>query len=72
MPRGDGNGPLSAGVQGQGQGQGRGRMGGSEMGGGEGIICACPRCGRTYPHRRGEPCNQVRCPYCGVYMSRLR
>jgi len=31
-------------------------------------YCSCPYCGYTIAHRRGIPCNQLRCPECGNYM----
>ena len=37
---------------------------------GAGGDCVCPRCGQTVPHKRGEPCQQTRCPWCGAKMLR--
>lgn len=50
-------------------GQGRGRMGG-QFAGGPGGSCVCPQCGHKEPHERGVPCNQSRCPKCGLPMTR--
>ena len=74
MPRGDGTGPAGAGPgagrgKGTGKSQGQGRMGG--LGLGAGGDCVCPSCGRQVAHRRGKPCNQMKCPDCGVTMTRL-
>jgi hypothetical protein len=79
MPRGDGTGPTGAGPatgrgmgggggMGMGQGQGRGRMGGFSLG--VGGHCACPSCGTKAAHQRGTPCNQIKCPRCGTWMTR--
>jgi uncharacterized C2H2 Zn-finger protein len=32
------------------------------------IHCECPRCGYLMAHRRGIPCNLIRCPECGSMM----
>ena len=53
---------------GGGRGEGRGRMGGT--GRGPGGECVCPSCGKKAPHKRGAPCNEVRCPECGTAMTR--
>jgi len=73
MPRGDGTGPAGRGpgtgrgMGGQGGG-GRGRMGG--FGAGPGGSCICPGCGKTFPHQRGLPCNQRKCPSCNTPLTR--
>ncbi|NLC71371.1 MAG: hypothetical protein GX751_08455 [Desulfuromonadaceae bacterium] len=70
--RGGGMGGGMGGGGGRGQGPsgaGRGRMGGPAAAGPEGL-CVCPKCGRKEPHQRGVPCNQLRCPECGVAMIR--
>jgi len=73
MPLRDGTGPPGGGGAGTGRGAGggrRGRMGGAALGpGGE---CFCPNCKRTFPHQRGVPCNQIKCPNCGAAMTRPR
>ena len=75
MPRGDGTGPAGQGPgtgrgAGMGRGRGRGRMGGFSLGpGGE---CLCPKCGKKTPHKLGEPCNRIKCPGCGAYMTRAQ
>ena len=61
MPRGDGTGPMGRGP--------RGRRGGG-LGAGLGGVCVCPNCGKTLPHQRAVPCNQVKCPNCGSPMAR--
>lgn len=33
------------------------------------MVCRCPKCGHTEPHRRGVPCSSFSCPKCG---TRLR
>ncbi len=73
MPRGDGTGPAGMGPMtgrgmGGGTGRGMGRMGGFGLGGGG--NCVCPRCGKTVPHQRGSPCNQIKCPACDTVMTR--
>jgi len=50
-------------------GKGRGRMGGQVVGG-PGAYCVCPQCGHKEPHQRGIPCNQSRCPTCGLALTR--
>ena len=54
--------------RGGGRGEGRGRMGGT--GRGVGGECVCPSCGKKTPHKRGAPCNELRCPECGTAMTR--
>jgi len=73
MPRGDGTGPFGGGPgtgRGLGRWGGRGRMGGFALG--PGGACVCPSCGKTVPHQRGVPCNQLTCPSCGARMTRAR
>jgi len=66
--------------QGQGQGAGGGQGGqggrGGESGGqgggamGAGGSCLCPKCERRFPHQRGVPCLNERCPDCGTALVR--
>ena len=78
MPRGDGTGPTGQGPRtgrggqgGGGQGGGgRGRMGGFAAG--LGGNCICSQCGKVLPHQRATPCSQIKCPNCGVLMTRQR
>ncbi|HZX09468.1 MAG TPA: hypothetical protein VFG01_00860 [Acidobacteriota bacterium] len=49
-------------------GGGRGRGGGQGLG--PGGNCFCPVCGAKVPHKRGTPCNQMKCPQCGAKMTR--
>jgi hypothetical protein len=55
---------------GRGTGQGDRRSGGSRPGRGLGgsLVCRCPKCGHTEPHRRGTPCTAIACPKCGTTM----
>ena len=74
MPRGDGTGPMGQGP-GKGQGMGRKQGGAGRMGGfgaGPGGNCICLNCGNIIPHQQGVPCNQAKCPTCGIPMSRER
>lgn len=50
-------------IPGRGMGQGFPRQG---LGGF--VECRCPVCGYVISHRRGIPCNQIKCPECGNYM----
>ncbi len=45
-------------------------MGGFALGPGGG--CVCPSCGKKVAHGRGTPCNSLKCPACGVTMTRAR
>ncbi len=63
MPLRDGSGPPQGGGRG-----GGGRGGGSGFG--PGGSCVCPGCGAKVPHQRGVPCYQVKCPSCGMSMTR--
>jgi hypothetical protein len=56
MPAGDGTGPA-----------GLGPMTGRRAG-----YCVCPNCGHREPHQAGVPCYQVKCPECGMQMTRAR
>lgn len=85
MPRGDGTGPAGMGpMTGRAAGYcagyavpgfmnplpGRGFWGGGGLG--AGGTCLCPRCGKTVPHQRGQPCTDMICPSCGASMARAR
>ena len=37
---------------------------------GGGGICICESCGTTVSHQRGTPCYDMKCPKCGVAMTR--
>jgi hypothetical protein len=37
---------------------------------GPGGYCICPKCNKKAPHVRGTPCQEQRCPHCGVKMLR--
>jgi len=53
------------------QAPGRGRMPqGDKPGSGIGGNCVCSSCGYTTPHIRAQPCNQRKCPKCGLMMTR--
>jgi uncharacterized protein len=63
MPRGDGTGPSG--------GSGRGGQGGAGGGAaGSGGQCVCPACGYREPHTVASPCNEQKCPKCGVPLIR--
>jgi len=66
MPGRDGTGPL-----GQGLGRGIGRRGqrGARNAGSAGY-CVCRKCGEKIIHTAGVPCTFVRCPKCGIPMTR--
>lgn len=40
------------------------------LGLGPGGFCLCPKCGHRQPHRPGVPCQEERCPKCGVVLVR--
>ena len=69
----DGKGPIAGAGRGmgagRGQGGGRGKMGGAYSAGPEGN-CICPACGYKTPHNAGQPCSNIKCPKCGVMMTR--
>jgi len=48
-------------------GEGMG-VGGDRQGVGGAELCVCPKCGYEEKHERGEPCNKIKCPECGVPM----
>lgn len=61
----------SGGGGGSGAGQGGRRSGAGRGLGGKGAgTCICPGCGEKAPHRRGEPCYEMKCPKCGTAMIR--
>ena len=37
---------------------------------GSGGYCICPKCDYRIPHRSGVPCQEERCPNCGVKLMR--
>ena len=37
---------------------------------GSGGYCFCPKCDRKFPHMRGVPCQEQRCPDCGAKLMR--
>ena len=47
------------------RGEGRG-VGGGRQGDGGADVCVCPECNKEYPHEKGMPCNEIRCPDCNV------
>lgn len=75
MPRGDGTGPFGQG-SGTGKGLGRGQkrsfsgLGGGVPGRGSGGYCVCSACGTKVEHQPGIPCTSVKCPKCGVMLTR--
>lgn len=32
-------------------------------------FCVCPKCGYEVEHERGTPCNQKKCPECGIALT---
>ena len=58
---------------GMGRGIGRGRNSfGNGGGGGFGSSgnCVCLKCGYVAPKERGVPCQEIKCPNCGVRLVR--
>ena len=49
---------------------GRGGNQGDKPGSGVGGWCVCPKCGNKVAHITNKPCNTLRCPKCGSYMTR--
>jgi hypothetical protein len=45
------------------KGTARGSPWGRGLGGS--MVCRCPKCGHTEPHRSGVPCSSFTCPKCG-------
>lgn len=37
---------------------------------GSGGKCVCPKCDYSFPHKNGIPCQEERCPKCGVKLFR--
>lgn len=71
--QGNSGGGMGAGRgQGRGGGQGRNRGGGMGRGmqPGASDICVCSQCGHRETHKRGVPCNRMKCPECGSAMVR--
>ena len=66
--------------KGQGMGGGKGKGQQDQSGRGRGMDerrglgpagdCVCPGCGHKAPHERGKPCIEIKCPECGLYMTR--
>jgi len=53
--------PIPSGIRrtwGQFTGRGQG-LGGSK-------VCVCPSCKKEFPHNRGMPCMQIKCPECNT------
>ena len=50
-----------------GAGQGRSRKG---QGPGPQGNCVCPSCSDKVKHQPGTPCNEMKCPKCGMPMVR--
>ena len=65
MPGGFGRGMGGGFGRGMGQGRGGG-MGGMGAGG----HCICLKCGYRVPKERGVPCQELKCPNCGVRLVR--
>jgi hypothetical protein len=59
-----------------GSGNGRGYRGGrgsessNKPDSGVSGNCVCPQCGKTIPHKAGQPCRDLACPECGSMMVR--
>jgi len=71
MPGGDGTGPMGGSGRGSGRGfYGRGFGQGRSEVYGPGGYCVCPACGHRIPHVATSPCAEIRCPACGIYMTR--
>lgn len=34
--------------------------------------CVCPKCGYSTQHITGIPCYTIKCPFCGMYLTRKR
>lgn len=50
---------------------GRGRQPGG-FGLGPGGECICPKCGTKASHGSGTPCYTLKCPKCGIRMTRAK
>jgi rRNA maturation endonuclease Nob1 len=37
---------------------------------GPGLECVCARCEKEFPHGKGPPCREQRCPDCGTPLLR--
>lgn len=72
MPVGTGSGQSGLRQSGQrsGRGKGRGMRGGGGIKSGPGGECLCLSCGSITAHEAGVPCYQVKCPKCGLNMTR--
>lgn len=64
MPGKDGTGPLSQGLAKKQKGQSR------VLGAGPSGYCVCTKCGEKLLHTAGVPCTSVKCPKCGLFMTR--